>query len=389
MSLKVAFIDSNINIGYISSIMNYGQTIGGIIAIKDNKVISSSSLLEDTLTHATLCTKIFLENVSGYFELFFINILDDHTLKTDTNSFLTALSWCLENKIDLINLSIGTTSLVDVSHLSFKINELVENGTVIVSASSNNNKMTFPASFDNVIGVKALKSKLKQTGFIYVEKSIDRIEVNCYVKNEIIEYNDKFYNIYCSNSYAAPFISAKICDFLFNGCNSLEQIKDRLKTNSLPMDNKSIKKNYKKYFVQKVNGPIIAVIGEVDNGLTSLLIQKFFLKFVERNYYGICLSEHFKTDLSVGILNIAESDPYHPYEKLKFYSHYSDASYIIIHANKKFLCNNIKLKNIDVILYDPALYDLKHKRGSKYIAFPEYKDFDVLFTKIYNDLSSI
>jgi hypothetical protein len=342
--------------------MNYGQTIGGIIAIKDNKVISSSSLLEDTLTHATLCTKIFLENVSGYFELFFINILDDHTLKTDTNSFLTALSWCLENKIDLINLSIGTTSLVDVSHLSFKINELVENGTVIVSASSNNNKMTFPASFDNVIGVKALKSKLKQTGFIYVEKSIDRIEVNCYVKNEIIEYNDKFYNIYCSNSYAAPFISAKICDFLFNGCNSLEQIKDRLKTNSLPMDN---------------------------NGLTSLLIQKFFLKFVERNYYGICLSEHFKTDLSVGILNIAESDPYHPYEKLKFYSHYSDASYIIIHANKKFLCNNIKLKNIDVILYDPALYDLKHKRGSKYIAFPEYKDFDVLFTKIYNDLSSI
>ena len=203
---RIAFIDDHINIKYVSKLIRDRQSINGAWTVSNNRVIPTTMLPFNVLSHATLCTKVFLEYTTCACELSFINIWDGGGLKANINALLTALSWCLENEITLINLSLGTTRMIDIPSLFDIINKLIKKNIGIVAASSNSQLLTFPAAFEHVIGVKSLVSKSRQAGFIYLEDSLDLIEVSCYVKDEVIEYQGDNYPLYSANSLAAPII---------------------------------------------------------------------------------------------------------------------------------------------------------------------------------------
>lgn len=383
VSQRIAFIDSRINIEYINEIMTVEQKIGGVFTINDNKVVPSTSLFTEDLTHATMCAKKFLDNFSYSCDLVFIEILDDSGSKANINSLLIALEWCLENSIKLINLSIGTTSFVDIPQLHTKINNLVANRTIIVSASSNRNKMTFPAFFSNVIGVRALGDKLIRSGFEYDDSNIDGIEISCYISNEVVKYKDKYHVLPCTNSLAAPAISAKVCSLINEGCSSLYEIKTKLKEQSLSTSHIWQKKMYLKYFKEKINIPIIAIIEDDE---INLLVQKFLSKFEDCGYSGICISENYKTDILIRVINLLDFESYDITEKLHFYSHYCNVDYVIVHIGNDML-KNLKLKDIDVVINNIKYKNQMYKQKIQYITFQTHKDFDSLFTEVYNYLS--
>lgn len=386
---RIVFIDSDINIDYINKIVKGRQSIGGVWTVANNKVIPSMTCSQDTLSHATLCSKMFFEHITCACELFFINIWEGDELKANINALLAALSWCLKNEVTLINLSLGTTLILDIPPLFQVINKLIEKNIIIVAASSNERKLTFPAAFDHVIGVKALSSKSAEVGFIYQENSLDLIEISCYVKDEVIEYQGNYYPLYAANSLAAPMISAKICNLLSKGYESIEEIKVKLKEQSLPASYQQDDKIYQQYFKQEIEIPVIAVINDHHGNSFDIpsLIQKLLTAFSEQDYHGICLSEKRTTNLVQKTLNLTNFEGYSLIEKLHFYTHYCNVDYVIVEGSHDFLLNNFKAEDLDILLHHSEFSHFKEEKKAPSIVLLEDQDFDVLFNQLYHRLS--
>jgi len=387
---RIVFIDSDINIEYVNKLANENQIIGGVWTIINNRVTPSKTFLVDTLSHGTLCSKVFLKHTTCACELFYLNIWKDDELNANINALLVALSWCLENDIKLINLSLGTTRIVDIPELFDIVTKLVKKNIIIIAASSNEHRLTFPASFDHVIGVKALESKPENLGFIYQEESIDLTEISCYVTDEIMEYKNQQYFLCVANSFAAPIISAKICNFLDEGYDSIKQIKMKLKEDSLHSYHNQDDEIYKNYFVQEITTPIIAIISDChsENFDIALLVQKLLMNFSNLGYYGVCLSEDDLTDLSKKTINLIDFKNYTPVEKLHFYTHYCDIDFVIVKGSKAFLLEDLKTVETDIILYNSNLNHLEVVKETSAITFSESTDLDLLFKQVYSHLSS-
>ncbi len=370
---RVVFIDSIVNQEFVNSVINENQVIKGIFTIRNNRVLISGKNKGSNLTHATMCAKKFLDNFYGCCEIYFIEILDDSGFTTNISSLLIALQWCLENEIDIINLSIGTTVMADMPVLYKKINRLIAKGVIIVSASSNNNKMTFPAYFPNIIGVRALYDKFRREGFEY-EEDIDGIEINCYLREEIIKYNKKYYTIPCANSFAAPVISAKVCNLMNEGYNKIFMIRKKLKKEAITTNwKKQIKKEL---FSKDVNIPILEVVEEKD---VPRLIQKLLMEFEKLGYHGICLSKDLKTDFENKIIDI--SDYLYNVDKiLRFYNHYCDIDYIILHMGNNI--SELMLDTIDIIINNTDSKIYYCNDGTKDICVKTYKNTDEMFMEI-------
>lgn len=82
---------------------------------------------------------------------------------TYTSWFIDAFNFVLQNGIDLVNLSNGSSDFLDIPFIE-KINELTENGVIIVSAIGNEGPfqgtLNNPGDLTNVIGVGSLDEYL-------------------------------------------------------------------------------------------------------------------------------------------------------------------------------------------------------------------------------------
>jgi len=80
-----------------------------------------------------------------------------------TSWFLDAFNFVLQNGIDIVNLSNGSSDFLDIPFIE-KINELTANGVIIVSAIGNEGPfqgtLNNPGDLINVIGVGSLDSSL-------------------------------------------------------------------------------------------------------------------------------------------------------------------------------------------------------------------------------------
>jgi hypothetical protein len=139
-----------------------------------------------------------------------IQILDDNG-KATINDLCIALEFCLHRKIDIINLSIGSTKLSDCLRLEPTIEKLYNNGTFIVAAINNSNYKTVPASMKNVIGVARSNKALKQHNNIApVEENY--LGVDFYAEYKIPEHILSALKPLTANgnSLAVPVVTANI-----------------------------------------------------------------------------------------------------------------------------------------------------------------------------------
>lgn len=87
-------------------------------------------------------------------ELYSYKLLDN-TGKGNVDDLKSAFDWCLMNNIRLVNLSFGTTHFKDKGIIRQLVNQYANKGLIIIAATANSGYTAFPASFSNVIGVKA------------------------------------------------------------------------------------------------------------------------------------------------------------------------------------------------------------------------------------------
>ncbi|MCI9078195.1 MAG: S8 family serine peptidase [Lachnospiraceae bacterium] len=216
--VEVALIDNGVNNGLLMRPVKDKVTVGAFNQIEPDNLCFN----EQQSIHGTNCAMI-IEKYNPKVVLHSIRILADNG-KGIIDKLQPALEYCYQNGIWLVNLSFGTTHFMDKTVIRHVINHYANRGMVIVAATANSGYRTYPASFSNVIGVAsgleyAIDMNLNwQIGVEFVAPSEHEISIGNYI-----------FTLGKSNSYAAPYIMAKVGSILaentdYNVC----QIKSRM-----------------------------------------------------------------------------------------------------------------------------------------------------------------
>jgi uncharacterized NAD-dependent epimerase/dehydratase family protein len=150
--IRVAIIDSGVNANH----PRIGHVAGGVdlSAGSDDQIITASDHT-DRAGHGTACAGIIRRKAADA-ELFSIRIFDE-SLCTEGRLLVAALRWAIEHRMDVVNLSLGTTDVSFRETLSDICRQAREAGIILIAAEHNEGVESYPATFAEVIGVAAGK----------------------------------------------------------------------------------------------------------------------------------------------------------------------------------------------------------------------------------------
>ena len=184
-------------------------------------------------SHGTTCAAI-IKKYAPDAVLSSIKILNDDSLKGMKAQLIRALEWCVENKICLVNLSLGTIDYKDFLDVEKTIKFASENGVIIVAACNNRNVFTCPASLEYVIGVKCdISGIIKRQEYMFNTLPIDGVDITACGSHELVKYTGESKITSSCNSFATPAITALVYKLMKNNPNiGLYELKEALKQNS-------------------------------------------------------------------------------------------------------------------------------------------------------------
>lgn len=199
--INVALIDDAVNLGFFSAIddVDYYEV---------NNSIKNSSAQSSHLTHATICAGILKTYVPSV-HIINLNIFSPSVPRANINDFAIALQWCIEQDIDIVHLSIGSTVPKDKACLQLPCKKLVEKGRYIVASVANTMQYTVPADLEGVIGVVCDKS-LKNDQMYVASRTGHKIKVAASASHLLRKHDGTFFQTKPTNSFAAPTVTARL-----------------------------------------------------------------------------------------------------------------------------------------------------------------------------------
>nr|WP_243277844.1 S8 family serine peptidase [Clostridium yunnanense] len=221
--VSVAIIDDGIN----EEFYNLGPLKHNIEIRSDLAVIIRKDYNKWLPSHGTTCAAI-IKSYSKNAELSSIKILNHSTMKCEKNQLIKAIEWCVENKIKIVNMSLGTIDFRDFEDVRTCVNFAYEKGVIIIGACSNKNVFTYPACLSNVIGVRG---KEEYTGLQYkfISHPFDGIDVLASSSHHLSGAFGYEEDTFFCNSYAAPTVTALVCNIVSDKRDiTLEEIKKTL-----------------------------------------------------------------------------------------------------------------------------------------------------------------
>ena len=218
MNVDVVIIDSGC--GYYQN----NHVLGGV-----SLCCNKESDYYDGVGHGSAVINIILnQNPNSTF--FIIKVTDSYE-SFSYQTLCRAFDYILQNGIcpKIINVSLGTAVLDNYTELHERIVKLYENNVLIISAYSNEGLITYPAAFDEVIGVDMSPNCKSQTEYEYVEDSIINIRgSSSYYR--ALDHNQKK-SLFRGASFSTSYITGLLlqnmqtiwnqdCNILFNNAHS-------------------------------------------------------------------------------------------------------------------------------------------------------------------------
>lgn len=135
------------------------------------------------------------------------------------------------DQVDILNLSLGINICEKRMELYNACKELTDMGIIIVSAFDNAGSITYPAAFDNVVGVTTGALCKKITDFEYIDDTV----VNIAAKGDIqrVLWSNPSYLMIGGNSLACAHVTAQIALFMEKGIRTKEEIFALFKQNAI------------------------------------------------------------------------------------------------------------------------------------------------------------
>ena len=285
---KVVFIDDCISPEFVPKELPYES-----YEARDTGI--AACVVTGKYNHASLCYTIFRDNVHTPYHLTSIKVLDNKTGTGNSGALLAALSWCGDNDVDLINMSMGTRQYEDFAPICKAIERLSD--VAIVSACSNKNELTFPACLPSVIGVRHCDCMPPDGSFIYLDNPFDNIDILTYANDLTIHVGGNIYtSFYRGSSFAVPLISARVCTYLSHGNGSCD-VRQFLKNSSLK-DTSFVSYEFYKNLHRKwssVDVPLVALFSDSFDNASKL--KPLFELFALEGYRAVLLSDKHETNI--------------------------------------------------------------------------------------------
>lgn len=189
-----------------------------------------------------------------------------------------------EYYIDVINISLGL-SLCDNDYLvklKTICSKLTNRGTIIVSAFDNLGSFSYPAVFENVIGVVSMEECRKNSDFIFFDDEVINIGANG--NTQRLAWDKPDYLIFNGNSFACAYVTVQVVKFLNEGYTIQKDIIDKFKQefNNISFEDKYYKLCKRPNY--KINK---AVIFPFNKEMHSLIRYLDLLPFHISNIYDI------------------------------------------------------------------------------------------------------
>ncbi len=199
--VKIAIVDSGID-SYHPVLKD--SVKGGVeISIDREKKIHiiTPDIITDSFGHGTACAGI-INRLAPKAELYSIKVTASGRGKGEV--FLAGLKWAIDNNMDVINLSLGTTSSIYTGRFFKLLEDAYYKGNIIVTAANNLPSPSLPSVFSSVIAVSYDDFK---DDFSFVYHPNNKIEFDApgiYVKTT---WPGGGYRKMTGTSFAAPHIS--------------------------------------------------------------------------------------------------------------------------------------------------------------------------------------
>ena len=147
-AIKVAIIDSGIDATH----PRIGQLAGGVhLSLNTDGDVLRGADFGDRSGHGTACAGI-IRNKAPEAELYAIRIFDE-PLIADGRRLIAALRWAIDNRMDVVNLSLGTRDISCRDELAKLSLEAAAANVILVAAAANSGEESYPAMLPQVIGV--------------------------------------------------------------------------------------------------------------------------------------------------------------------------------------------------------------------------------------------
>ncbi|MHB1021210.1 MAG: subtilisin-like serine protease QhpE [Acidobacteriaceae bacterium] len=145
--IRIAILDSGVHLNH----PHIGGVTGGVDFASPMDAAQASTSFVDRLGHGTAVTAL-IHHLAPAAELFAVKIFD-RRLATSLPIVLKALEWSLEQKVQIINLSMGTTNALHRSAFEDIVARAKDLGIVLISACEAHGEQTIPGSLPGVLGV--------------------------------------------------------------------------------------------------------------------------------------------------------------------------------------------------------------------------------------------
>lgn len=278
----IAVIDDGIN----EELYNIGELVHNVEVNSDLTIVERRNYDRYLNSHGTNCAAI-IKNYAPYCNLSSVKVLGEN-LKTTKNQLVTAIRWCIEDSIKIINMSLGTIDYGDFEDLKQIVNKAYTEGVIIIAACNNDNIITFPASLTNVIGVKRdVYNKCREGEYLYNVQAVDGIEVEGCACDKIIRYDGVYNHLIKCNSYTAPMITALVYNMITDNPKiSLEGIKLKLREGSINQYNVQKELNvYSRWIDWADKAIVFNTDGKFKISSKNSLITLSYI--VQMNFYNI------------------------------------------------------------------------------------------------------
>ena len=150
--VRVAVIDS----GWDRSIDD-PRVLPGVSFVDpaDDLAMSSNDDDQDVLGHGTACVDLVLR-IAPDAQVIPVKVFG-RTLETSPGTLQLALRWAIQAGVHVINVSLGTKLRGTLYPLYLACEYARQRGIIVVAAGDNARKWSYPAIFENVIGVDAAR----------------------------------------------------------------------------------------------------------------------------------------------------------------------------------------------------------------------------------------
>jgi len=284
MKLEIAVIDDGVSKETITDLLFN-------LEYRDGSIRECKSAIS-CYSHGSICSAIIRKYVPDA-RVGSIRVLGSDK-SGEATALLSAIQWCVERDIKILNLSLGSVEACDIPAMSKVVKEAYNKGCILVAACKNGRNTSYPASLMNVLGVR-LDTSLK--GFAYSVNPFPNggVELSASADHEVFLSSDATtYNTQMFNSYASPVITAAVYELLATGkCErSFEDVRGSLYRNAGFGTPKSISHSRITSHFERIpcnnTVPIVAFVG---NGAYQLMID-IASRFLRDNYLPLIFTQY-------------------------------------------------------------------------------------------------